>query len=237
MKNMLKRTNYQKKKQNVKEPHHLPNWILHLARRLSQLPRPQSTEDPTGLFRENFFGLRPSPPPSCHKNEKQQRRSKIRRTQKVVLPDNHSFPDEVTLSSPRTTRSKKMKPKRNYRVPPYPARKPGTKILPSVRGCGGGPPLSGAGVPVIRGESKSAFPASVTPDLDLSLEGSPNPPQRQASILPEHSTLPPGPHHAFAPSHWNCPFTTDSFLFPPRRSNTLIVHSKIKKPLTSHFPR
>jgi hypothetical protein len=92
---------------------------------------------------------------------------------------------------------KKMKPKRNYRVPPYPAGRPGTKILPSVRGCGGGPPLSGAGVPVIRERSKSAFLASGTPDLDLSREGSPNPPQRQASILPGHSTLPPGPHHAF----------------------------------------
>jgi hypothetical protein len=43
------------------------------------------------------------------KNEKQQRRSKIRRTQKVVRPDNDSIPDEVTLSSGRTTHDQKMK--------------------------------------------------------------------------------------------------------------------------------
>jgi hypothetical protein len=51
--------------------------------------------------------------------QKHQRRSKIRRTQKVVRPDNGSFPDEVTLTSGRTTRGKEMKTKRNYRVLPY----------------------------------------------------------------------------------------------------------------------
>jgi hypothetical protein len=116
-----------------------------------QTPRPRSAEDPTGLLRENFFRLRPSPPWSCHKKEKHQRRSQIRRTQKVVRPDNDSFPDEVTLSSGRTTRGKKMKPKRNFRVPPsYSAGGPGTKISPSVRGCGGASPMSGDSVPVIR---------------------------------------------------------------------------------------
>jgi hypothetical protein len=40
--------------------HHLPSWILPPARRLSQLPWPQSAEDPTGLLRENFSWLRPS---------------------------------------------------------------------------------------------------------------------------------------------------------------------------------
>ncbi|KAH0811923.1 hypothetical protein GEV33_010867 [Tenebrio molitor] len=87
--------------------HHLPSGILHLPAGSQQTPRQRSAEESTGLLRENFFRPRPSPPPSCHKNEKQQRRSKIR-TQKVVRFDNGSFP-----SSGRTTRSKKMKSKAN----------------------------------------------------------------------------------------------------------------------------
>jgi hypothetical protein len=93
--------------------HHLPSGILHLPAGSQQTPRPPSVEDSTGLLQENFFRPRPSPSPSCHKNEKQQRQSKIK-TQKVVRSDNGSFPDEVTLSSRRTTRGKKMKSKDTY---------------------------------------------------------------------------------------------------------------------------
>jgi hypothetical protein len=46
------------------------------------------------------------------KQRKQQRRSKIR-TQKVVRPDDGSFPDEVKLSSGRTTHGQKMNVKGN----------------------------------------------------------------------------------------------------------------------------
>ncbi|KAH0821039.1 hypothetical protein GEV33_001753 [Tenebrio molitor] len=95
-----------------------------------QTPPPRFAENPTGLLRENFFRLRPSPPPSCHKNEKQQRRSKIRRTQKVVRPDNCSIPVEE--------------------IPPYLTGKLETKILPSVRACGGASSVSGDGVPATR---------------------------------------------------------------------------------------
>jgi hypothetical protein len=83
-----------------------------------QRPQPRFAEDPTGLLRENFFRLRPSPPPSCHKNEKQQRRSKIRRTQKVVRPDNCSIPVEVTLSPGRKTHGQKMKIERKFHLIP-----------------------------------------------------------------------------------------------------------------------
>jgi hypothetical protein len=76
--------------------HHLPSGILHLPAGSQQTPRPPSVEDSTGLLQENFFRPRPSPSPSCHKNEKQQRQSKIR-TQKVVRSDNGSFPDEVNF--------------------------------------------------------------------------------------------------------------------------------------------
>jgi hypothetical protein len=96
-------------------------------------------------------------PSSCHKNEKQQRRSKIRRTQKVIRPDNDSIPDEVTLSPGRTTHDQKMKIGMEiYQVPSYPTGKPETKILPSVRGCEGVSSVSGDGVPAIRGKNSSA---------------------------------------------------------------------------------
>ncbi|KAJ3634550.1 hypothetical protein MTP99_007502 [Tenebrio molitor] len=76
--------------------------------------------------------------------QKHQRRSKIRRTQKVICPDNGSFLDEVTLSSGRTTRGKEMKTKRNYRVLPYPAERPEMgRISLRCGGCGGAPSNSG----------------------------------------------------------------------------------------------
>jgi hypothetical protein len=139
----------------AKEDHHRTTCragSCNLPAGFSQSPRPRSAEDPTGVLRENFFRLRPSPQPSCQKNnENSKGEAKIRRIQKVVRPDNDSIPDEVTLSPRRTTHDqKKRKSKRKfqeiYQVPPYLTGKPETKILSSVRGCGGASSVSGDGV-------------------------------------------------------------------------------------------
>jgi hypothetical protein len=107
-----------------------PSWILHpgpLALTLT------AAAVRGGSNRTTSGDLLPAPTLAAaallQKQRKQQRRSKIRRTQKVVRPDNDSIPDEVTVSSAET------------------------KILPSVRGCGGASSVSGDGVPAIRGRN------------------------------------------------------------------------------------
>ncbi|KAH0818997.1 hypothetical protein GEV33_003794 [Tenebrio molitor] len=121
-----------------------------------QTPRPRSAEDPTRLLRENFFRLRPSPPPSCHKNEKQQRRSKIRRIQKVVRPDNDSILVDVTLSPGRRTPVDED--------PPFSA-----GLWSRFLGEWGRRPSD-------PGKNLSANWASVATTVDLFIEGPPNPP-------------------------------------------------------------
>ncbi|KAH0816572.1 hypothetical protein GEV33_006219 [Tenebrio molitor] len=88
--------------------HHLPSWILQPSRWLFSITAAAIRGGPK---RTTPGELLPAPVLAAavlSKNEKQQRRSKIR-TQKVVRPDNDSIPDEVTLSSGRTTHDQKMK--------------------------------------------------------------------------------------------------------------------------------
>ncbi|KAH0812671.1 hypothetical protein GEV33_010120 [Tenebrio molitor] len=89
--------------------HHLPSWILHpgpLALTLT------AAAIRGGSNRTTPGDLLPAPTLAAaallQKQRKQQRRSKIRRTEKVVRPDNDSIPDEVTVSSERTTDVQKM---------------------------------------------------------------------------------------------------------------------------------
>jgi hypothetical protein len=95
-------------------PHHMLSWILQPARRLFSITAAGIRGGPN---RSTPGELLPAPALAAavlsKKQRKQQRRSKIRRTQKVVRPDDGSFPDVVKLSSGKTTHGQKMNVKGN----------------------------------------------------------------------------------------------------------------------------
>ncbi|KAH0822096.1 hypothetical protein GEV33_000695 [Tenebrio molitor] len=211
---------WQKSRKGGPTPHHLPS---NLPAGFLQTLR--SAEDPTGLLWENFFRLRPSPPPSYHKNKNQQKRSKIRRTQKVVRPDNCSIPVEVTLSPGRTTLGQKNGNRKEiYRVPPYPTGKPETKILPSLRGCGGASLVRWGRRPSDQGKNLSATRLRSEPLCTFSLRG-PLIRARRRSIQDTRPYF----WDPFTPSHWNCASTTHYHYFIPPATVVFLQKTSLRK--------